>query len=172
MDFDVDISNDTFIILNIEGKGRKRKVCEAGWTNKVNEYLWSSKRLPCVWSFRQGNPRTNDVIAQGCCKVCAASLQIISIYNSVKMSVSIRNCQLPIPHDLSLKRRHMKTHKNNDYEQRLKDKSAYKVRLEMASEKMNITSATSIIRTTLFHILLYFTYFLVSRLHNIQNHSP
>lgn len=132
------ISPGTFIKNTIVKGKRVRKNILPGWSAKVNEAVWNTSRLPCVWSFKQAIWRMRDVRVDGHCIVCKALFNAIWAHGAAEMNVQVTNYRSDIAHDPKKKRRYRKLCDMDKVVDKLKDKSAYVVRTELADKKMEV----------------------------------
>lgn len=60
-----------------DNRNKLSRSVEPGWTNKLNDLIWTEKRLPCVWSFERARVRVtmDDIFITAHCKDCPATLK-------------------------------------------------------------------------------------------------
>lgn len=105
-----------------------------GWSSKNALVIWEKLQLPCCLAFRRIKYRTEDIsVTGGYCrqKNCLISITSTLPHHSNILSVSITNYKPKIWHDAKLKRKIL-PNERVDLEEKLKQKTAYALRSELA----------------------------------------
>lgn len=132
-EFSCDVERNFYdIYKNEDGKNTIKE----GWTSKLNMVIWNKLHLPCCLGFRRVKYRSTDIkTSDGYCRQKDCLIKITSIlpHHSKKLTVTIENYKPNIFHEEKFKRR-MLPCEQKALSEKLKGKSAYAVRSEIADE--------------------------------------
>lgn len=128
------VANDFFEVGVKQYGDRKRKAVLPGWSSKLFTLCYENFHLPCVWSFSRASWRKKDIICQGKCtqKECEAYIEASLPHRSSNLQITIEKYESKIPHDPKKKRR-MLPNETKALAEKLRGRSAYALRNEMAA---------------------------------------
>lgn len=134
--FSVNISSDSFQVQNYLKKTRGistvRKGVTSGWSDRLFEIIWKEKKADCAWSFRHAYVNSDDTITfDGICTECDADLRAITNAARSRIHVEITGYQNDFVHK---KQRQVRGERRRQIAEKLKDKTAFKVRRELCDE--------------------------------------
>lgn len=134
-EFSCKVGRDFYQIFT---NGNGRNEIKPGWSTKTNLKIWETLQLPCCLRFKRIKHRAEDILVSGgSCrsKYCAISITITLPHASDYLKVSITGYNPGAYHDDSMKRR-LLPHEKQEMEDKLKQKSAYALRSELADKAM------------------------------------
>lgn len=135
-------SQDVFKIKIAYGltKNRRKLIrsLEPGWTDKLVEIIWNETKTQCVWSFRRGICKQDEIYCYGHCIECLAIVETntVSSENNILLNLNISGGNENMVH--THKRKRKITGQNKILiREKLKYRSALDVHTEMANEMID-----------------------------------
>lgn len=132
----IKLKGNPFKIAQVrDSRNKAAKQLETGWSSTVSKLIWQHFRLKCVWSFKRGRPRQNDIIMTGNCKDCGAHITATYDIVQLNLTVDVQGYNQTIKH--TAKRRLLQG-ESKQIEDLMEKHTAFELRSKLADEHIEV----------------------------------